>query len=286
MSFEVGDRVTVKAGYEYGASPEFYAEPGQIYTVSSGGTTVRFLERPGIDGRPGFAYNSHRFELVQRTETKMEFKIGDRVKCIGMDPTYTYQLVTGVVYTIGGHGHSGWVSVQNDPNGYDVPGAVYAPELFELVERAAIIAMVEPVAEKRKKIKWNKDLVQIEATKFKKRSEFSRYAYNAYHAARSLGILDEVCAHMPERSLTKKFADSTKKVFIKYENRSFYYTIESKYVNLERLICPMQITEICRDTIGCPTMGKKFVGIVETYKDQIIKILHVEEKSTLELEKI
>lgn len=50
---------------------------------------------------------------------------------------------------------------------------------------------------------WDEAKIQIEALKFKTRSEFSRGCNAAYCAARARGLIEKVCAHMPKRAQNK-----------------------------------------------------------------------------------
>ncbi len=48
-------------------------------------------------------------------------------------------------------------------------------------------------------MKPTKQSIQKEADRYKTRHEFKTHSLGAYNAARKLGILDEVCSHMPKR---------------------------------------------------------------------------------------
>ena len=52
--------------------------------------------------------------------------------------------------------------------------------------------MVTPVRER----KWTKKIIQAEALKYKKKTDFIHGSKRAYAAAYKMGILDEVCSHM------------------------------------------------------------------------------------------
>ena len=48
--------------------------------------------------------------------------------------------------------------------------------------------------------KWSKEVLIKIAKKYKTRNEFKKNSGNAYDAALTKGLLDEVCAHMPKRA--------------------------------------------------------------------------------------
>jgi hypothetical protein len=53
--------------------------------------------------------------------------------------------------------------------------------------------------------KWgDKEKIKLEALKYSRRSDFKKNSSGAYHAAKVLGILDEVCFHMKKSSNSSK----------------------------------------------------------------------------------
>jgi hypothetical protein len=47
--------------------------------------------------------------------------------------------------------------------------------------------------------KWTDEALAIEALKYNNKTEFCKGSWGAYQTARSRGILDKICAHMPKR---------------------------------------------------------------------------------------
>jgi hypothetical protein len=75
--------------------------------------------------------------------------------------------------------------------------------------------MVKPVRER----KWTKQIIQAEALKYQKKSDFNNGCRRAYGAAYKMGILDEVCSHMQvfQRDWTMQML---KYEALKYETRT------------------------------------------------------------------
>ncbi len=156
------------------------------------------------------------------------FRVNDRVRCLPGREISTqgteWNVEAGRIYTVESIvASTGSLHFVGKPT----PTGGHGKSRFELVERPGF-----DKEGKKMKTKWTKEMVSNEARKYTKRSEFARYANNAYYAAVRMGVLDEVCAHMPERSLTKKYAETGKKMFIRYANRKLYDVSESKYVTL------------------------------------------------------
>jgi hypothetical protein len=107
----------------------------------------------------------------------------------------------------------------------------YRAERFELAKDEKVLP-----ERKKMKTKWTKELVIAEAQKYQKRSAFSRYSNNAYYAAVRMGILNDVCAHMPDRSLSRRYVADGKQIFVRYQNRKLYDVSQSKYVNLSAIL--------------------------------------------------
>jgi hypothetical protein len=163
-----------------------------------------------------------------------EVGIGSKVRCIGMNALYGNKLEIGQAYTVSRitpDRNKLYVSENNSAAWYDW-------EYFETI--------VEEVAEptppaKIQRVKWTKDMVKDAASKFKTRAEFSRYHNTAYSAAIRMGILEEVCSHMPSRYYSEKHKVETeladgKRLFVRYPNRKLYDTAESKYVTLSNVL--------------------------------------------------
>jgi hypothetical protein len=159
------------------------------------------------------------------------FQIGDIVRTIpGQERSLvrsSFDTVAGKLYTVSEIRNTSLVFLEKPGD----PAPVHNNTRFELVERPREIERTEKV-----KTKWTKEMIATEAQKYKKRSMFSRYSNTAYYAAVRMGILNEVCGHMPERSLTKKYAEAGKKVFVRYQNRKLYDVSASKYVNLSTVL--------------------------------------------------
>lgn len=160
------------------------------------------------------------------------FQVNDRVRCLpGREISSQgaeWNVEAGRIYTVESIVlTTGSLHFVGKPS----PNGGHGKSRFELVERPGV-----NTEGKKMKIKWTKEMVLNEARKYTKRSEFARYANNAYYAAVRMGFLDEVCVHMPERSLTKKYAEAGKRVFIRYANRKLYDVTESKYVTLKIIL--------------------------------------------------
>ena len=75
--------------------------------------------------------------------------------------------------------------------------------------------------------KWTENKIILEALKFKNKTDFIENSWGAYQAARNLGILDKVCAHMPkhraipeERQPEFKWTpEKVREEALKYSNR-------------------------------------------------------------------
>jgi hypothetical protein len=158
------------------------------------------------------------------------FTQGQRVRCIGMNPTYGNKLDIGQSYTIlKVTVHGDWTQIWvTENNGV----AWYHSEFFEALGEETVIA------ERAPRVKWTKELLQTEASKYKTRTQFSRYSNNAYSAAIRTGLLEEITTHMPQRYYEKKKTEGTdgKRLFIRYPNRKLYDTESSKYVTLAHIL--------------------------------------------------
>ena len=51
------------------------------------------------------------------------------------------------------------------------------------------------------RLKWTLEKIKEEALKYKTRSEFAKYNNSAYNAAKRMGIFENICAHMPKRTV-------------------------------------------------------------------------------------
>lgn len=76
--------------------------------------------------------------------------------------------------------------------------------------------------------KWTRDRISSEAKLYRTRNEFRSKSAGAYDAARNLGILDEVCLHMPtlpkwdrQKVLTAASRCLTRKEFKKEHSRAY-----------------------------------------------------------------
>jgi len=67
-----------------------------------------------------------------------------------------------------------------------------------------------------KKIKWNKELVQQEALKYKTRGEFMRNSPSPYAYALSNNLIDIVCSHMTLLRKNKRTIEEIKEIALKY----------------------------------------------------------------------
>ncbi|WP_269609662.1 GIY-YIG nuclease family protein [Prochlorococcus marinus] len=75
------------------------------------------------------------------------------------------------------------------------------------------------IERKSKPRKWTHEIIQKEALKYDRRSDFEKGTAGAYQAALKLGIIDQVCAHMPKGSTRKWDAKSIKEEALKYDSR-------------------------------------------------------------------
>jgi hypothetical protein len=66
---------------------------------------------------------------------------------------------------------------------------------------------------------WTFERVHEETLNYKTRSVFQKGSPRAYDAARRLGIMDQVCSHMPKLILQSHTADSIAAEALKYETR-------------------------------------------------------------------
>jgi len=154
---------------------------------------------------------------------RSNFRVGQKVRCIGMDELYQNKLTIGQVYTISRISEPGNIYVEENNGRF-----FYAPEFFEAAPDAP---------QKVGRVKWTKEMLTAEALKYKTLTEFRRYGYNAHAAAVRMGIIDDITAHMPKRFFDKKKGSPDgKRLFIRYQNRKLYDTKESKYVTLAEIL--------------------------------------------------
>lgn len=74
-------------------------------------------------------------------------------------------------------------------------------------------------------MKWTKETLQQEALKYSSRKEFTKGSSGAVHAARRLGILDDICTHMRFRVRKKLWTQKTlKEEALKYSTRKEFET--------------------------------------------------------------
>ena len=53
-------------------------------------------------------------------------------------------------------------------------------------------------------LKWTKESIILEASKYRTRNEFFNRASGAYDAAKRIGVFEEACSHMPKHASKKK----------------------------------------------------------------------------------